>query len=61
MEAGAVTGFSSAIAAYGFCFIPAMFAATAGTHALWLFIGFYASRLAVCWWFYARRGAEAPV
>ncbi|MFE5539276.1 NarK family nitrate/nitrite MFS transporter [Streptomyces sp. NPDC056492] len=60
MEAGAVTGFSSAIAAYGFFFIPAMFAAMAVTNALWLFIGFYATCLAVCWWFYARPGAEAP-
>ncbi|MFD6878170.1 MULTISPECIES: hypothetical protein [unclassified Streptomyces] len=60
MEAGAVTGFSSAIAAYGFFFIPAMFAAMAVTYALWLFIGFYATCLAVCWWFYARKGAEAP-
>ncbi|MCX5377867.1 hypothetical protein [Streptomyces sp. NBC_00091] len=60
MEAGAVTGFSSAIAAYGFFFIPAMFAAMAVTRALWLFIGFYATCLAVCWWFYARKGAEAP-
>ncbi|MFD6970702.1 NarK family nitrate/nitrite MFS transporter [Streptomyces sp. NPDC059949] len=60
MEAGAVTGFSSAIAAYGFFFIPAMFAAMTVTHALWLFIGFYATCLAVCWWFYARKGAEAP-
>ncbi|MBT2472301.1 NarK family nitrate/nitrite MFS transporter [Streptomyces sp. ISL-66] len=60
MESGAVTGFSSAIAAYGFFFIPAMFAAMAVTNALWLFIGFYATCLAVCWWFYARKGAEAP-
>ncbi|WP_244291219.1 MFS transporter [Streptomyces subrutilus] len=60
MEAGAVTGFSSAIAAYGFFFIPAMFAAMAVPHALWLFIGFYATCLVVCWWFYARKGAEAP-
>lgn len=60
MEAGAVTGFSSAIAAYGFFFIPAMFAAMAVTSALWLFIGFYTTCLTVCWWFYARQGAEAP-
>ncbi|MER5809755.1 NarK family nitrate/nitrite MFS transporter [Streptomyces sp. NPDC002033] len=60
MESGAVTGFSSAIAAYGFFFIPAMFAAMAVTNALWLFIGFYATCLVVCWWFYARKGAEAP-
>ncbi|MDG4860162.1 NarK family nitrate/nitrite MFS transporter [Streptomyces sp. T-3] len=60
MEAGAVTGFSSAIAAYGFFFIPAMFANFAVTSSLWLFIVFYATCLAVCWWFYARKGAEAP-
>ncbi|MET9464739.1 hypothetical protein ABZY44_07920 [Streptomyces sp. NPDC006544] len=62
MESGAVTGFSSAIAAYGFSFNPAMFAAMAVTNALWMFIviGFYATSLAVCWWFYARKGAEAP-
>ncbi|MEV8532803.1 hypothetical protein [Streptomyces sp. NPDC051211] len=60
MEAGAVTGFSSAIAAHGFFFIPAMFANLAVTTALWMFIGFYATCLAVCWWFYARKGAEAP-
>ncbi|WP_199547097.1 NarK family nitrate/nitrite MFS transporter [Streptomyces sp. N35] len=60
MEAGAVTGFSSAIAAYGFFFIPAMFANFPVTSALWCFIGFYATCLVVCWWFYARKGAEAP-
>ncbi|RSS80208.1 NarK family nitrate/nitrite MFS transporter [Streptomyces sp. WAC06614] len=59
-EAGAVTGFSSAIAAYGFFFIPAMFANLAVTTALWMFIVFYATCLAVCWWYYARQGAEAP-
>lgn len=30
------------------------------TGALCLFIGFYATRLVVCWWFCARPGAEAP-
>ncbi|MFD9355994.1 hypothetical protein [Streptomyces sp. NPDC060031] len=60
MEAGAVTGFSSAIAAYGFFFIPATSAAMAVTSALWMFTGSYATCLAVCWWFYARQGAEAP-
>ncbi|MGW2230639.1 NarK family nitrate/nitrite MFS transporter [Streptomyces formicae] len=60
MESGAVTGFSAAIAAYGFFFIPAMFANLAVTTALWMFIGFYATCLVVCWWFYARKGAEAP-
>ncbi|MER6389677.1 hypothetical protein ABT236_14515 [Streptomyces sp. NPDC001523] len=60
MEAGAVTGFSTAIAAHCFFFIRAMFAAMAVTNALWLFFGFYATCLAVCRWFYARQGAEAP-
>ncbi|MFD3545258.1 hypothetical protein ACFWUW_06485 [Streptomyces sp. NPDC058655] len=35
-----------------------------GTITQWtpedLFIVFYATCLAVCWWFYARKGAEAP-
>jgi NNP family nitrate/nitrite transporter-like MFS transporter len=59
MESGAVTGFSSAIAAYGFFFIPAMFANFSVTSALWSFVGFYATCMAVTWWWYARRGAEA--
>ncbi|MYW69258.1 NarK family nitrate/nitrite MFS transporter [Streptomyces sp. SID8379] len=60
MESGAVTGFTSAIAAYGFFFIPAMFANFAVTSALWCFVGFYATCVVVCWWFYARKGAESP-
>ncbi|GGP36937.1 NarK family nitrate/nitrite MFS transporter [Streptomyces melanogenes] len=59
MEAGAVTGFTSAIAAYGFFFIPAMFANFAVTSAMWCFVGFYASCVGVAWWYYARAGAEA--
>ncbi|WP_369213061.1 NarK family nitrate/nitrite MFS transporter [Streptomyces flavofungini] len=60
MEAGAVTGFTSAIAAYGFFFIPAMFANFAVTSAMWGFVAFYVSCIAVAWWFYARKGAESP-
>ncbi|MEV0091380.1 NarK family nitrate/nitrite MFS transporter [Streptomyces sp. NPDC050738] len=60
MEAGAVTGFTAAIAAYGFFFIPALFANFAVTSAMWGFVGFYASCMVVTWWFYARRGAESP-
>ncbi|GAA3025884.1 nitrate/nitrite transporter NarK2 [Kitasatospora albolonga] len=60
MEAGAVTGFSASIAAFGFFFIPAMFALFPVTSSLWVFVGFYAVCLVVCWWFYARKGAEAP-
>ncbi|NGN64389.1 MFS transporter [Streptomyces sp. A7024] len=60
MEAGAVTGFTAAIAAYGFFAIPALFANFAVTSAMWGFVGFYASCLAVTWWYYARKGAESP-
>ncbi|MBO1336472.1 NarK family nitrate/nitrite MFS transporter [Streptomyces sp. VRA16 Mangrove soil] len=60
IESGAVTGFTAAIAAYGFFFIPAMFANFAVTSALWTFVGFYATCIVVCWWFYARKGAESP-
>ncbi|SDL06341.1 NarK family nitrate/nitrite MFS transporter [Streptomyces indicus] len=60
MEAGAVTGFTAAIAAYGFFFIPALFANFAVTSAMWGFVAFYASCVVVTWWFYARKGAESP-
>ncbi|MFC7306203.1 NarK family nitrate/nitrite MFS transporter [Streptomyces monticola] len=60
MEAGAVTGFTAAIAAYGFFFIPALFANFAVTSAMWGFVAFYASCIVVTWWFYARKGAESP-
>ncbi|WP_243639182.1 hypothetical protein [Streptacidiphilus pinicola] len=60
MESGAVIGFSASIAAFGFFFIPAMFAIFAVTASLWVFVVYYALCLGVCWWFYARPGAEAP-
>lgn len=60
MESGAVTGFTSAIAAYGFFFIPALFGSVAVTSAMWGFVAFYVSCIAVAWWYYARKGAEAP-
>ncbi|MEU7021543.1 MFS transporter [Streptomyces sp. NPDC046203] len=60
MESGAVTGFTSAIAAYGFFFIPALFGSVAVTSAMWGFVAFYLSCVLVAWWFYARRNAEAP-
>ena len=41
-------------------FIPAMFASFAVTASLWVFVVYYALCLGVCWWFYARPGAEAP-
>ena len=40
MESGAVTGFTAAIAAYGFFFIPALFANFAVTSAMWGFVLF---------------------
>ncbi|MFE5483790.1 MFS transporter [Streptomyces sp. NPDC056527] len=60
MESGAVTGFTSGIAAFGFFFIPALFGSMAVTSAMWGFVAFYVGCTVVTWWFYARKGAEAP-
>ena len=54
-------GFTSAIAAYGAFFIPKAYgssiAATGGPElALWGFLTFYVTCVAVTWWFYTRRG-----
>ncbi len=61
-QAGPVLGWTSAIAAYGAYFIPEVFATQirAGTpeYALYGFALYYASCLAVNWWFYARKNAE---
>jgi NNP family nitrate/nitrite transporter-like MFS transporter len=62
-EAAAVLGFTSAIAAYGAFFIPKSYGTSialtgSADAALWWFIGFYVTCIAVTWWFYARRGAE---
>jgi NNP family nitrate/nitrite transporter-like MFS transporter len=64
-EAAAVLGFSSAIGAYGGFFIPKSYgssiALTGGPEAaLYLFIVFYVTCIALTWWYYARRGAEMP-
>jgi len=64
-EGAAVLGFSAAIAAYGAFFIPRMFgssiALTGGANAaLYGFIGFYATCLAITWWYYARKNAPVP-
>jgi NNP family nitrate/nitrite transporter-like MFS transporter len=61
-EAGAVVGFVSAIAAYGAFLVPKAFGssleATGGpTAAFGAFILYYATCLAVTWWFYARKAA----
>jgi NNP family nitrate/nitrite transporter-like MFS transporter len=60
-EAAAITGFTSAIAAFGAFFIPKSFgssiALTGGVEtALWGFFAFYAICLAVTWAVYTRRG-----
>ncbi|WP_305805129.1 NarK family nitrate/nitrite MFS transporter [Stenotrophomonas sp. YIM B06876] len=65
IESAAVVGFSGAIGAYGGFFIPKSYGTaitlTGSPHlALYGFIGFYVSCLALTWWFYYRRGAETP-
>ncbi|WP_411833189.1 NarK family nitrate/nitrite MFS transporter [Pseudoxanthomonas mexicana] len=65
IESAAVIGFSSAIGAYGGFFIPKSYgssiAMTGGPEmALYGFIVFYVTCLAITWWWYFRRGAEAP-
>ncbi|MBI3672615.1 MAG: MFS transporter [Rhizobiales bacterium] len=60
-EAAAIIGFTSAIAAYGAFFIPKSFgtsiALTGGAEtALYAFLAFYVSCIAITWWFYTRRG-----
>ena len=64
-EAAAVLGFSSAIGAYGGFFIPKSYgtsiALTGGPHAaLYAFIVFYATCIAITWWFYSRKNAPMP-
>lgn len=60
-EAAAITGFTSAIAAFGAFFIPKSYgtsmALTGGPEAaLWAFLIFYVSCLAITWTVYARKG-----
>jgi NNP family nitrate/nitrite transporter-like MFS transporter len=60
-ESAAITGFTSAIAAFGAFFIPKSYGTSIGLTggveaALWGFLIFYVSCLAVTWWFYTRRG-----
>ena len=60
-EAAAIIGFTSAIAAYGAFFIPKSFgtsiALTGGAQAaLYGFLAFYVSCIAITWWFYTRPG-----
>jgi MFS transporter, NNP family, nitrate/nitrite transporter len=64
-EAAAVLGFTSAFAAYGGFFIPKSYGTsismTGGPEAaLYVFIVFYVTCIAVTWWYYSRKGAEMP-
>jgi NNP family nitrate/nitrite transporter-like MFS transporter len=64
-EAAAVLGFSAAVAAYGGFFIPKSYgtsiSVTGGPEAaLYVFIVFYLSCIALTWWYYARKNAEMP-
>ncbi len=61
MESAAIIGFTSAIAAYGAFFIPKSYGTsislTGGPEAaLWAFMIFYVSCLAITWFYYTRRG-----
>jgi nitrate/nitrite transporter NarK len=58
-----VVGFSGAIGAYGGFFIPKSYGSSitltgSPDMALYGFIVFYITCLAVTWWWYYRRGAE---
>jgi len=64
-ESAAVLGFASAIGAYGGFVIPmsygeSIFVSGAAAGALVMFLCFYLVCIATTWWYYARRGAEAP-
>jgi len=61
MESAAIIAFTSAIAAYGAFFIPKAYgssiAMTGGPQAaLWGFLVFYVTCVAVTWWFYTKPG-----
>lgn len=64
-ESAAVLGFSSAIGAYGGFFIPKTFGSsmklTGGPEmALYIFVAFYVTCIAVTWFWYARKNADVP-
>jgi NNP family nitrate/nitrite transporter-like MFS transporter len=64
-EAAAVLGFTSAFAAYGGFFIPKSYGTsiemTGGPQAaLYVFIVFYLTCIALTWWYYSRKNAEMP-
>jgi len=55
-ESAAITGFTSAIAAYGFFLIPMLYATAGPRIALWLFLAFYVTCVIITWAVYSRRG-----
>jgi NNP family nitrate/nitrite transporter-like MFS transporter len=60
-ESAAITGFTSAIAAFGAFFIPKAYGTSIGLTggveaALWGFSLFYVSCVLITWGFYTRRG-----
>jgi MFS transporter, NNP family, nitrate/nitrite transporter len=64
-EAAAVLGFTSAFAAYGGFFIPKSYGTSISLSggpeaALYVFIVFYLTCIALTWWYYSRKGAEMP-
>ncbi|HET7197100.1 MAG TPA: NarK family nitrate/nitrite MFS transporter [Burkholderiales bacterium] len=64
-EASPVLGFVAAIGAYGGFFIPKSYGTslemTGGPQAaLYVFIAFYLTCMALTWWYYSRAGAEKP-
>ena len=64
-EASPVLGFTAALAAYGGFFIPKSYGTsidlTGGPQAaLYVFIVFYLTCIALTWWYYARGNAEKP-
>ena len=64
-EAAAVLGFTSAIGAYGGFFIPKSYGTsismTGGPEAaLYVFIAFYVTCIAMTWWNYSRKNAPMP-
>ena len=65
ISASTMLGFISAIATYGAFYIPISFgtsiAMTGGTEAaMFTFLLFYASCIAITWWYYARKNAAVP-
>ena len=57
-ESAAITGFTSAIAAYGFFLIPAAYGplGIGPANAMWIFFFFYLTCVAITWAFYTRKG-----